>query len=424
MKDATLDETVIETLEAALASDDLPTPARDYARHLLRRLASPVRVSILGLPGSGKSQLINMLLGEVVLPDATRLPTTEIVYGDTARMMVTTANGKVHTENKLDLNNVPKNAAFLKVELPSPILQRVSILEVVTDGTAAELSSAIDWSVRRTDIALWCSQEFDEAEQIVWRRVPDSLKDHAFLVLTKADALSAENKLSKQVASLETVVAEEFHSLFAVATLQAIKAHRGDGAVDEAAYHASGGGALKSEILRHAERGRRADFDGAHLFLARYHIDPKAARPKSKSPTLVKVADAPQAAPEPVAETPQPKIVAAAPAPVQVENPALLTDAVRFLKRRGDTLAEAISDLEPGQGKQLMGQCVSAVEYLTDLFTEDDSGCPVVDAFIDEMGEATDMMVLMQVEEGDAAAADAATLLLQLRRDFEMKLAA
>ena len=34
------------------------------------------------------------------------------------------------------------------------------------------------------------------------------------------------------------------------------------------------------------------------------------------------------------------------------------------------------------------------------------------------------MMILMQAETGDAAAADAATLLLQLRRDMEMQLAA
>ena len=44
--------------------------------------------------------------------------------------------------------------------------------------------------------------------------------------------------------------------------------------------------------------------------------------------------------------------------------------------------------------------------------------------FIDELAEASDMMVLMQVEEGDGPAADAVTLLLQLRRDMEMQLAA
>lgn len=433
MKDSTIDDTVIETLEAALASDSLPVAARDYATHLLRRLGSPVRVSVLGLPGSGKSELINMFVGRRLIPKDAQLPTTEIIYGDTPRMTVTGADGKTLTEASVDLAKISgKNAAFLKIELTAPILKRISLLEVVTDGTAVELSSAIDWSVRRTDIALWCSQVFEEDEQIVWRRVPDSLKDHAFLVLTKADELSAEKSLSKRVASLETVVAEEFHSLFAVATLQAIKAHRGDGAVDEAMYHASGGGALTAEILRHAERGRRADFDGAHMFLARYKIKPRpvSAAPRVQAPTAKAAAEptpgpVSESAPAAVVEAPAPKPATPAVDPVEpVENVTLLSDAVRFLKRRGETLSETAASLGEGNTKGLVDQCMNAVEYLTDLFSQDDSGCPAADAFIDELAEASDMMVLMQLEDGDGAAADAATLLLQLRRDLEMKLAA
>lgn len=453
MKDTSVDYTVIETLETALANDSLPTAARDYAKHLLKRLASPVRVSVMGVPHSGKSELINMFLGRRVLPKDARLPTTEVVYGETGGMTVTRADGTRESFDKLDLAKVSgKNAAFLRLEVPAPILQRISLLEVVTDGTALELASAIDWSVRRTDIAIWCSQDFDEAEQVVWRRVPDSLKDHAFLVLTKADVLSEQKVLSKRVASLETIVAEEFHSLFAVATLKALKAHQGGGAVDEAMHHASGGGAVTAEILRHAERGRRADFDGAHLFLARYKIDLQPSGKRQKTPKAQPVeATAPMPEPAPVAavvpaaaeafaekavEAPAPKVVSR-PAPKaapkkafevefdgRAENVALLSDAVRFLKRRGENLTEAAQGLGEGDAKGLIDQCVNAVEYLVDLFSQDDSGCPVSDAFIDELAEAADMMVLMQVEEGDAPAADAATLLLQLRRDMEMKLAA
>lgn len=438
MKDNATDETVIDTLEASLASDSLPSAARDYAEHLLRRLSSPVRVSVLGMPRSGKSELINMFVGRRLLPKNARLPTTELVYGDTDRMTVTWADGEVTTEERLNLDAISgKSAAFLRIETPVPILQRISLLEVVTDGTALDLSSAVDWSVRRTDIALWCSQSFDEAEQIVWRRVPDSLKDHAFLVLTKADVLSTEKSLSKRVAALETVVAEEFHSLFAVATLQAIRAHNGGGAIDESMYHASGGGALTAEILRHAERGRRADFDGAHMFLARYRIGPEVVSkarnaPVSKPlPTVEAEPKKPEAsevanvAAEVTSKAaPAPAPAPAPPAALRPSNVTLLADAVRFLKRRGDSLADTASSMSEGSAQGLIGQCVDAVEYLVDLFSQDESGCPVADAFIDELAEAADMMVLMQVEVGDGPAADAATLLLQLRRDMEMKLAA
>lgn len=447
MKDNAGDDTVIERLEGALDADMLPKAARDYAHHLVRRLSQPVRVSVLGLPGAGKSQLVNMFLGEAVVPDGAELPTTEYAWGDKARMIVTGAEGSAITVHGADVKALSgQNAAFLRIELPIDILKRINLLEVVTDGTEQELTSGVDWVVRRTDIALWCTQDFGPSEQAIWRRVPDSLKDHAFLVLSKADMLSAEKKLRQRVAALETVVAEEFHSLFAVATLQALRAFK-NGAVDEAMFHASGGGALTSEVLRHAERGRRADFDSAHMFLARYLAEGTGrttsrtpSRPVSRTSTTARTTS------EEVAEKPvsrQPKSVPPAkkvksvkptsapppPAPTlpqgpKVENVALFTDSIRFLRRRGDSLTETAATLGDGNAKGLIEHCVSAVEHLVDEFSQDESGCEAADAFIDELAEAQDMMVLMQVEDGDGPAADAVTLLLQLRHDMEMQLAA
>ena len=474
MKDGAPDDTVIDRLKGALDGDTMPKAARDYAEHLLTRLSQPVRVSILGTPHSGKSELVNMFLGRRLIPKDSALPTTEFVWGEKEAMTLTAADGSVQRFDTIDLEALSGgNAAFLKLEAPAPILKRINLLEVVTNGAHEEIESAIDWAVRRTDIALWCSQAFDANEQSVWSRVPDSLKDHAFLVLTKADVLSAEKVLSKRVADLESVVAEEFHSLFAVATLQAVRANSAE-AVDEAMFHASGGGALTSEILRHAERGRRADFDSAHMFLARYNVKdaspandagtPKVAVPEtapaetdtpdvveateiaeaaaviaeppevafeggeaahSPSELSVDAEDVVDTAPEPEPE-PEPQVVSVAeiPAAPKVTNVELFLDAAKFLKRRGDTLAEAANDLGEGNVKPMVEQCVDAVEHLVDLFSQDETGCDATDAFIDELAEASDMMVLMQVEDGDGPAADAVTLLLQLRRDIEMQLAA
>lgn len=454
MKDNVGDDTVIERLEGALEAETLPAAARDYAEHLVRRLSQPVRVSVLGMPGSGKSQLVNMFLGEAVVPADARLPTTEYAWGEAPRMVVTGAEGsviKVHGSDVAALAG--QDAAFLRIELPIDILRRINLLEVVTDGTEEELSSGVDWVVRRTDIALWCTQEFAENEQNIWSRVPDSLKDHAFLVLSKADKLSADKVLRQRVAALESVVAEEFHSLFAVATLQALRAYK-DGAVDEQLFHASGGGALTSEILRHAERGRRADFDSAHMFLARYNID--RVPTTGTKPGLAANVDAAAATggvartvspvsqpinPEPVAEptslrpvtetvvdiapVSEPTVTASVVASLpKVANVTLFSDGIRFLRRRGETLSEQAESLGEGAANGLIDNCVSAVEHLVDLFSQDESGCDAADAFFDELAEAQDMMVLMQVEDGDGPAADAVLLLLQLRRDMEMHLAA
>ena len=463
MKDGAADDTVIERLQAALDGDAMPKAAQDYALHLLSRLSQPVRVSILGTPRSGKSELVNMFVGRRLIPRDAHLPTTEFVWAAEEAMTVTGADGSVNRYNAINLESLTDGgAAFLRLELPVDILKRINLLEVVTNGAHEEIESAIDWAVRRTDIALWCSQAFNQSEQSVWARVPDSLKDHAFLVLTKADVLSAEKVLSKRVAELESVVAEEFHSLFAVATLQAVRATSAV-SVDEAMFHASGGGALTSEFLRHAERGRRADFDSAHMFLARYQVKESegGSRPVSvpvanRSPAedlpavsppipVIKDVAAPasqteEAAPEQVVETPPAAETGEAPVQAEtsdavaetsdlaslpkVQNPDLFLSSVTYLKRRGDALNEEAKKLGEGEAKPLVEQCVDVVEHLVDLFSQDDSGCDAADAFIDELAEASDMMVLMQVEDGDGPAADAVTLLVQLRRDMEMQLAA
>lgn len=425
MKDSVADEDVIERLQFALAAEALPQAAREHASLLLKRLSSPVRVTVLGLPGSGKSELLNMFIGKRLLPKDSKLPTTELTYGAVERIVVTDAGGTRKVVEGLDFEKARAfSPAFMRVEMPVPLLQRISLLEVVTDGSSTEFQSAIDWAVRRTDIALWSTQTFGQAEAKLWARVPDSLKDHAFLVLSKADVLSAKSALTSRIADLETVVSEEFHSLFAVATLQAIKAHRKNGEIDEAIYHASGGGALTAEILRHAERGRRADVDSAQLFLARYQI--KAPALKEVAAVAVgEIGNTPVAVVPALAET---TTQAQSPASSEiheiVENAEIFSDSVRFLRRRGDGLMQAANDLGHGKADGLVSQCVDAVEHLVDVFSDDDSGCAAADAFLDDLTEASDLMVLMQVESGDASAADAVTLLLQLRREMEMKLAA
>ena len=433
MTDKISDDAVVEHLKRSMDAGTLPKSARDYAQHLLKRLSQPVRVSILGAHKTGKSELINMLLGRVLIPSGAELPTTEVIWGPKDWMTVTAADGSVTQIDTADMARLNgMSAAFLQVAQPHEILKQINLLEVVTENSVEELSSGVDWAVRRTDIALWCTQDFNEMEREVWRNVPDSMKDHAFLVLTKADQLSAQNVLSKRVNELQQVVAEEFHSLYAVATLQAVSAF-GNNGLDAAKFKASGGEALAHEILKHAERGRRADLDSAHMFLVRYKSEVDAAM--SAAPKPAEPAPAPEAPAvvvptvETAASTPEPKPsmpaqVATAEVGHKVENIALFSDAIRFLKRRGDSLAETLGSLEPGNTKELIETCVDAVEHLTDLFSQDESGCDAADAFIDELAEASDVMVLMQVEDGDAPAADAVTLLLQLRHDMEMQLAA
>ena len=429
MKDAAPDDSIFDRVRLALERNLLPKAAHGHAAHLLQRLSSPVRVTLIGDPGVGKSELVNMLLGRRVLPRDSGLPTTEVLWGDKEEIEVTSADGTKHVVDGLDFAAVKKlSPVLLQIKVAQPILRKISILEVVTSGDPEELRAAVDWAIRRTDITLWCSLAFESGERSLWARVPDALKDHAFLILTKADVLSSQNLLASRISDLETVVAEEFHSLFAVATLQGLKAQADFPQLDEAMYHGSGGSALTSEILRHAERGRRADLDSAQLFLARYQAQVEAAVAQSANDATTTGGDDEQPDIKAAVEAIEPSNDGdadpwLAPNVIPVD-PDLFTNAGRFLRRRGETLGSTLDTASEGDTSDVMDQCVEAVEHLIDLFSGDDSGCDVVDAFLDDLNEASEMMILMQIEEGDGPAADAVAMLVQLRREIDMKLAA
>jgi hypothetical protein len=125
-------------------------------------------------------------------------------------------------------------------------------------------------------MVIWCSQAFTPAERWLWSAMPDRLKDHGFLVLTKADELIREGTLADADRRLDDIVAEEFHSLVPVATLQGLAALCRDTGTDRDALAASGAEALISALLAHVEQGRRADLDAALLFLSRFGGGPGA----------------------------------------------------------------------------------------------------------------------------------------------------
>lgn len=170
---------VVEQLGVALASGRLPADARHAGDRLLERLTAPVRLALLGLPGAGKSTLLNVFAGQQILPDHRGLPSLELAYGPRDEVRLVFGDGRVEERQGFDLADVdPVDLAFVGLRMALPVLERISLLEVVADGTAKEQAAALRWASRRCDIALWCSHRFGIAEQGLWRAMPDRLKDH------------------------------------------------------------------------------------------------------------------------------------------------------------------------------------------------------------------------------------------------------
>ena len=294
---------VIAALEAALTSGRLPLTAEATARRLVSRLSSPVRVAILGLPGSGKSELLNMLAGQPIVPRDARLTTIWLNYGKRPRTLVHLPDGRTEPHDGLLPEGVEDaQPERVEIEAPLPILEQISLTEVASDASISSQRAAIAEAVNGADMLLWCTQDFSGAEPMLWSHVPEPLKDHAFLVLAKADELHRDGVLTRRMADLEEVVADEFHSLFPVAARQGLTAVSAT-PPNSREFTASGGRALVAAILRHVEQGRRADLDNARLFLSRNGFAEQAGPANAAPPASPDPAPSP--APAPAAPPPR-----------------------------------------------------------------------------------------------------------------------
>ena len=140
MAEADAELTVAQRLGRLLDRGLLPAggPA-EAAERLIERLDRQARVALLGLPGSGKSAILNLLAGMIVVPETLRLPTITVQHGSVPRMLCTLADGRVETVPGSDLSQILKLApAMVTLEMDIPALKVITLLEVSAGPMEAE----------------------------------------------------------------------------------------------------------------------------------------------------------------------------------------------------------------------------------------------------------------------------------------------
>ncbi|WIY25853.1 P-loop NTPase family protein [Parasedimentitalea psychrophila] len=388
-------------LQQALSQQGLPQEYFDWGQQLLQRLDKPVQVMVIGYPGSGKSTVIDMMLGQSVIcrhaaaiPAHITAPIIEVCYGPEARIEIEAPDGRTSWHpGTLAQTALPPDTVRLRQELPGTRLQTHSFVEISLSGSAEQNHNILQRAARHADVILWCSEGFTPAEQSLWATVPDAKKDHSFLVLTMADRQIMRGTLTSLLAGLDGFAAEQFLGVYPLAAVQAITAQTADHTVNAQLWQSSGGRQLARDVQKQVELGRASDVDQAEMLVRQF---------------APKVADQ-QWQQTPPAPKPDPT-------PQNTPTDAFLHTALDLLQGRArQMLAETDG---AANADAILSTCMDTVKDLSKTLLASQNRSPQVQAALDGAQDGEELLILFQLERGEDAAIDAVTLLLQLKREI------
>lgn len=415
-------QAMLGRLETALSAPGIPAKAVSACRSLIAQLGRPVRVGLFGTPGVGKAWAFNMLAGEEVVPDGVDLPTLQLKWGAERRTLVTLEDGqRVARAGLPEPDLVTLDPVFVQVEAPIDVLRGLSLLNLVTEAEGREMHSALKWAAARSDISIWCTRYWSSFERSVWRQGPETLRNHALL------AVLAEPM--RPVPDIRPDVQDGFERVCAVS------------------QGATGRQSLREGLFQVIEDALAEDVDTALAFLQR--IEPAAPGavavvpvPVTPEPPVPVTPEPPVAAPVPEAPpAPPPEVVAAPVPPTPLrrcsrpvrEEPGISPEAFAgisrvflFLRAGAGKAYRALprGAMDADNANELLGDLETFFEDLVDMTEREDALCEQWPDLQTAVSEAQELALLMRIEGGAEQAAEAAALMMQLRREFEYALAA
>lgn len=378
----------VDQLAAMIGSGRLPPRAREMGERVLDRLADPVRIAVLGHPESGLGNVVNALLDASVLPNRAGLPPMELAFAQRPGIGVVTADGEQCWVSQAEFDRLdPWSLAMVRFAAPLDMLLQLSFLVVPLEGDEREIDAAVGWAARRADMAICCLAEAGDRHSRYLRHLPAGLVDHAFLAVTAQLRMPSGPLGQEQSGGFRAV-----HFL-------------GRGPEQDRRLER-----FRSQLLDHVDAARREDIEGALVFLDRY----QAMRPKdpveevvdSDVPDFSELLDTPHADGE------------ATPDPASRRSAEIVT----FLAAQAGELAHLCDRPEEAAGKQaaleVLGHCAESIHACNEMAMGEDG--PVADV----LAEASDLILLMQIEETPDAMTDAVALMVQLRHECEALLCA
>lgn len=209
--------------------DDIRTVNDQKYQRLKRWSESKPRLALMGEFSAGKSTLLNFLIEEDLLPTratATELPPVWFSYGTEGSHWVG-ADGEKNPISTDELSKVPPTARYVRIYVEAEILEHCDVID--TPGISDPNLAVETWRVAAgyANMVLWCTsatQAWRQTERSAWLSLPERLRKHSLLVVTRADKLQTEKDRDKVARRMEREAAEFFAGSVFMSTPNAVQA--------------------------------------------------------------------------------------------------------------------------------------------------------------------------------------------------------
>ncbi len=386
-----------ESLPMDSALEDMRAKALAHAE----RLSNAVNIGFAGEFGAGKSSLANMLAGADILPTGPqhlKLPLVIVAYADAPETTVGWWDKEPKTYSGIVLEKAAEDKPdFISVGLNTPALREISLFDLPGSGALDETYKPTLDLLRFVDCAIWCTNgtnAWRETERHLWAQVPQELRDNSLLAVTHTDLPHVSEALDRVLARLNKEKTGLFNAVVPIGTPVAVKAMAQEPEPDFDLWENCGGQNLAEKVLEAASARRMHDLNAARKDIAELF-----------QPFLDTLAG-----PEPEPETESPSVQAALGSALPPLNNPILEDWLAAIASIYEDLRET-SDIEPAAFLQ---SCQEIVEDFAERLEQGGEIDPDADWIPGEFEKATDLLLLLQFESGDAPLRDAISILAQL----------
>ncbi|NPD14381.1 hypothetical protein HOY34_04100 [Xinfangfangia sp. D13-10-4-6] len=189
-------------------------------------------IALMGEFSAGKSTLMNLLIGQNILPTqvtATRMPPVWLRYGEGEPYLVDHA-GNHHPVDLSDQASIPlANTSYIRLFCKAEILQHCDLID--TPGISDPNIKVENWirTIRYANAVMWCThagQAWRESERGAWEALPKRLRQTSILLVTRKDKITSELDRRKIERRLERETQSLFNARMFISLTNAIKARQ------------------------------------------------------------------------------------------------------------------------------------------------------------------------------------------------------